>query len=360
MLNMDVPQYPYCDTVAIDRKLAILRDSPHLWRKNTMSFSLEAIGACFPDHPDFFEQNGSVGTSPAATASVLLRSESVSTAALDYLRSTILEDGGAPNVAPIDSFEAAWSLNYLRLAGAVEPDDPDVQRILDWLWSVWSPDVGIGFSSYYSVPNLDDTAVTFAVLRWGGYPVSSDVFGNYEEDDHFRCFPGEIDPSLSAHIRMISALRAEVGDERHEAWLRKAIEMLRRRNSGGNFWFDKWHASPYYLTCIAIQALRGLADELIAGHVRWITATQRRDGGWGHFGWSTPEETAYALLALLFWDDRHVGVERFRLAAAAEFLSRHAESDNLTPLWIGKCLYTPPNVVRSVILAALSKYDLTR
>jgi hypothetical protein len=136
--------------------------------------------------------------------------------------------------------------------------------------------------------------------------------------------------------------------------------MLRRRNSGGKFWFDKWHASPYYLTCIAVQALRGLADELVSAHIRWITATQRSDGGWGNFGWSTAEETAYGLLALLFWDETHPGVERFRLDAAAEFLSRRAGSDNYTPLWIGKCLYTPPNVVRSVIFAALHKYSVVR
>ena len=103
--------------------------------------------------------------------------------------------------------KAAWSLNYLRHAGAVSPDQPEVRQVLDKLWAAWSPKKGMGFSSYYSVTDLDDTAVGYAVLRWGGYPVNTDIFAQFEEEDHFRCFPGEVDPSISATLRLVDALK---------------------------------------------------------------------------------------------------------------------------------------------------------
>ena len=268
------------------------------------------------------------------------------------------DDGGIPNVGPIDTFEAAWALNYLRLAGAVSPEQPAVRRVLDWLWSVWSPEHGIGFSSFYSVPNLDDTSVSFAVLHWGGYPVSADVFGAYEEADHFRCFPGEIDSSLSAHLRMLAALQSVPEHPNFEQWLVKALVALEKRNANGTFRFDKWHASPYYLTCVAVHSLCEIADSLVVAHIRWLLATQREDGGWGYYGWSTPEETAYAMLALMRWDECNEAVESGILDAAAAFLGQHATDEKFTSLWIGKCLYTPANVVRAVVLAALNKYCL--
>jgi halimadienyl-diphosphate synthase len=323
-----------------------------------MSFSLEAIRACFPHHPDFLEINGSVGTSPAATASLLLRAEGVSQKALDYLRSTVLDDGGIPNVSPIDTFEAAWSLNYLRQAGVVSPDEPKVRQVLEKLWAAWSPKNGLGFSSYYSVSDLDDTAVAYAVLRWGGYAVETDIFAQFEEEDHFRCFPHEIDPSISATLRLVDALQMDPTYPKYEAWMQKAVGMLRRVHNSGLMWFDKWHASPFYPVCISIHALRHIAEEIVTSQLNWLLSSQHTDGGWGYYGYSTPEETAYALLALFYWDELREAAEPDRIHAAAAFLMARFGNAHLTPLWLGKCLYTPSYVVRSLIVAALHQYYL--
>lgn len=356
LLGIEVPRNPYCDTQAIDQKLTILQQSPELWRKSTMSFSLEAIRACFPDEPDFLEGNGSVGTSPAATASLLLRSGGVSHAALDYLQRTVLEDGGMPNVSPIDTFEIAWSLNYLRHAGVITPDEAPVRRALDELWKAWSKDKGMGFSSYYSVRDLDDTAVGYAMLRWGGYPVEADIFAQFEEEDHFRCFPHEIDPSLSATLRLVDALKLDPTHPKYEAWMEKAVGMLRRHYNSGVMWFDKWHASPYYPVYVSVQALRGVADDIVATQVRWLLSAQQDDGGWGYYASSTPEETAYALMALFAWDEYAVRINPDVIQAGAAYLMQHFGRGQLTPLWLGKCLYTPEYVVRSLIVAALFKF----
>ncbi len=355
ILGLDVPHNVYKDADAIDKKLSILQHSPNLWRNSTMSFSLEAIRALFPNNPDFLETNGSVGTSPAATAALLLRSEGVSENALDYLSSTVQADGGAPNVSPIDTFEIAWGLNFLRNAGAITPDDPAVRRALKTLWSAWSPERGMGFSSFYSVTDLDDTAVGYSVLRWGGYPVDTDVFAQFEEEDHFRCFPHEMDPSISAALRLVSALKMDDSHPKRDAWMHKVVGMLRRSYSAGGMWFDKWHASPFYPLLLSVYALPGLADDIVQTHVRWILATQHEDGGWGFFGYSTPEESAYALLALLNWDENGGRIDPSRIRAGAGYLTEHFSS-SLTPLWLGKCLYTPEYVVRALIVSALHRY----
>ncbi len=352
-LGLRVPPTPYVDTNAIDRKLSILQRSPHLWRNSTMSFSLEAVRARFPETPDFLETNGSVGTSPAATASLLLRSQGISQLAMDYLNAVVNEDGGIPNVSPIDTFETAWSLNYLRHTGVISPSDPPVRRALDMLWSRWSDQHGMSFSSYYSVPNLDDTAVSYSVLRWGGYPASTNAFAEFEELDHFRCFSGEIDHSVSAALRLIDALKVDTSHPFHDRWMAKALGMLPRAEDSGITWFDKWHASPYYLLCNAVQVLRGITDDLLAAQVQWIISTQNFDGGWGYYGDSTLEETAYSLLALINWDEYAQRIDPNRIRAALEYLRTNYQSRNFTPLWLGKCLYTPELVVRSIIIAAL-------
>lgn len=355
LLGMDVPYNPQIDAVVVEKKLAVLQEDPALWRLSTMSFSLEAVRAAFPDQPDFLEVNGSVGTSPAATAALLLRSQSPHDGALAYLRSVVHPDGGVPDVSPIDTFEVAWGLNYLRMVDAIYPDDPEVASGLEFLWSVWS-DRGIGFSSCYSVYDLDDTAACYAVLRWGGYPVSADVFAQFEEETHFRCFPKEADPSLSAQVRLVSALRMTPEYPYAEAWIEKVLAMLRHKDRNGDFLFDKWHSSPYYLTCITVEALTGLADDLVLPRIKWLLANQRNDGGWGYYGMSTPEETAYALMALLWWD-RHVReVEPMHIEAGWKYLSTHYNTQYLTPLWLGKCLYTPTYVVRAALLAAVYAY----
>jgi halimadienyl-diphosphate synthase len=355
-LGLDVPHELYQDAVRIEKKLNMLSQDPKLWRYTTMVFSLEAATNFFPEEPDVLEGNGSVGTSPAATAATLLKSRRTSNQALNYLEGLVQPDGGVPDAAPIDTFEIAWSLYQLRLAGAITPDHPQVRRMLDFLWKAWSPEKGLSFSSYFPVQDLDCTATGFSILQWGGYPVSPEVFAAYEEEDHFRCYPGELDSSLSAHIRMLGALEAVDGYPQSETWTRKVMAVLRRRHISGDFWFDKWHMSPYYPACVAIHTLPRIGDDLANPLLQWIVRTQQGDGGWGFYDRTTVEETAYCLQALLFWDRTVARVDPSQLGAAAAYLSEHLNDQDLAPLWIAKCVYVPRNIVRAMILSALYSY----
>jgi halimadienyl-diphosphate synthase len=279
-------------------------------------------------------------------------------AALAFLEVALQNEGtgAAPALRPIDTFDIAWSILHLRHSGAIHPGQPEVRRALDFLWETWSQEHGIGFSSFFSVPDVDDTAACFAALAWGGYPVDPAVFNHFESDDYFCCYHGETNVSLSAHARLLSALRLCEDHPRYPIWIEKTVNVLRRFDENGSFWWDKWHASPYYVNAAALNALYGVADDLAATRLKWIVRTQNDDGGWGYLGRSTPEETAYCLEALVRWDRDISPIEPTILDAAARYLQPHLGEARYTPLWIGKSLYTPHNPVKAAIAGALFSY----
>jgi hypothetical protein len=107
---------------------------------------------------------------------------------------------------------------------------------------------------------------------------------------------------------------------------------------------------------LAIHTLYGIDDDLARRRFRWIIRTQNGDGGWGYFGDSTPEETAYVLEALLIWD-RHVErLEPTILDRAAKYLQQRLHTPFYTPLWIGKSLYSPRHLIKAAVLSALHSH----
>ena len=59
---------------------------------------------------------------------MLIQARTTHEPSLRYLRELVAAqgDGGAPNVSPVNTFEASWSLNLLRAAGAITKDHPEV------------------------------------------------------------------------------------------------------------------------------------------------------------------------------------------------------------------------------------------
>jgi halimadienyl-diphosphate synthase len=323
-------------------------------RHVTMAFSAEMSGTDgqhMLDIENLQESDGSVGVSPSATAYFATYIKRGDEASLNYLRNVRNPDGGMPNVAPFDVFEIAWTLWNLSLIPDLGNKDK-LKPHLDFLSNAWQPRVGIGFASGYSVKDSDDTGLVFeTLLRYGIEKDIASVLA-YEEDDHFRCFDLEVNPSISANIHVLSAL-AQSGLDKGNSSVEKVLGFLHRsKDSHLPFWADKWHSSPYYATAHAIIACAGIDNDLVSESVEWILKTQNRDGSWGTY-MPTAEETAYALQALWIWDQNVASIPNTVFKNGARWLKEHMD-DAYPPLWIGKCLYSPNLVIRSAIISALA------
>src|SRR6266545_1851608 len=319
----------------------------------TVAFSAEMAGVDgkqMLDSERLQEENGSVGCSPSATAYFALQVKREDSKAMEYLYKIRGENGGAPNVAPFDVFEIAWTLWNLSLIPGYINFKDKVQPHIDFLSHVWDMGGGAGFSSEYSINDSDGTSVVFDTLFRYGVIKKEDNVLSYEEKDYFRCFALESDPSVSANIHVLSALR-QAGYSKDNPSVQKIIQFLQRTKNKGGYWDDKWHISPYYTTSHAIMTCSGYADDLVSEAVTWLIETQKPDGAWGIFN-PTAEETAYAIQALWLWNQQSGEVPSACLSRAKQWLENH--KSEYEPLWIGKCLYSPRLVIDSAILCALS------
>lgn len=296
------------------------------------------------------ETNYSVGHSPSATA-YLAKYVQADAGIMNYLRGVITPDGGAPNVAPFDVFERGWVLWNLALAGI---DIPEIlaqcQPQLDFLEKAWKPGQGIGWAAGYTPKDGDDTGLVCEVLARFGRKVDIDALLSYEQEKWFRCFEHEANPSVSANIHLLGALRHAGFPADHPA-VKKILQFLQTTRNSSGYWEDKWHVSPYYASAHAVVACAGYAPELVEPTVAWLLETQRENGSWG-FYFSTAEETAYSIQALSVWRTHNEDAVRQPLKLGARWLEEHREPP-YPALWIGKCLYLPELVVRSAICSAL-------
>jgi halimadienyl-diphosphate synthase len=335
------------------RKLAYLQGTT-INRHVTMAFSAEMAGRDgqhMIDIENLQESNGSVAVSPSATSYFATYIKPGDESALKYLHHVTNPDGGMPNVAPFDVFEIAWTLWNLSLI----PDLGHAEKLkphLEFLSNAWQPRAGIGFATGYSVKDSDDTGLVYeTLLRYGIEKDLASVLA-YEEEDHFRCFGLEANPSISANIHVLGAL-AQAGLDRRNTSVQKTLNFLRRsKDRQFPFWADKWHSSPYYATAHAIIACTGIDNELVAESVEWILKTQNRNGAWGTY-LPTAEETAYAMQALWVWDQKVARVPRGAMLNGARWLMENMDN-TYPPLWIGKCLYSPNLVIRSAVISALT------
>ncbi|MFZ5921910.1 MAG: cyclase [Chloroflexota bacterium] len=323
----------------------------------TPAFSAEMAGEdgqSILDIDNLQENDGSVAHSPSATAYFALKLKPGDPKAMEYLRAWAAHDGGAPNYAPIDNFEIAWSLWNLYFANSPDNSNPEIKRLLDTLQGSWHTGTGIGTAVDCTVKDSDDSSVAFEVLCSFGYAPDVEAILSYEEDNHYRCFSLEANPSISANIHVLGALK-KAGFVGSDKSIKKILKFLHQTRTNETYWYDKWHTSPFYATTHAIIASVSFDKNLCSNAVQWILENQRADGSWGHFSQATAEETAYCLQALLTWEQSYGKVPRTKLELGARWLTEHFD-DSYHPLWIGKALYTPYLVVKSAILGAL---DLT-
>ncbi len=333
-------------------KLAGLKIS----RQITPAFSSEMAGI---DHIDLLdidhlqESNGSVANSPAASAYFASFVNKGNENTLSYLRNVVQADGATPFAAPFDLFERSWVLWNLALIDTIPNELRTLcEPHLAHLTKNWDPQQGVSFSETYTPKDGDDTSLTYSVLKQFGCPADIQTVLNYEEDDYFHCYPLETNSSISVNIHALDALKHAGLDANHPSVI-KIITYLKNNRVNQAFWRDKWHSSPFYATSHAVIAAHRYDFEMSERAVKWILQMQNRDGSWGIFPTvPTAEETAYCIQALTTWNKNGARIQKGPIEQGLSWLEKHS-SQPYPPLWIGKVLYSPENVVKSTILSAM-------
>lgn len=321
----------------------------------TMAHSMEMVGRDglhLLDIDNLQEVNGSVGNSPAATVFYALYVKQRDAKALRFIQMAA-NNGAAPYIFPIDAFEHGWGLWNIALLNQLDNDVLELCKPhLDYLEDNWQPGTGLAACVNLSFIDSDAVSLIQEVLTKCGRLEDLDAIFRYEDDDHFRCYDLEANPSLSTNIHVLGALRAS-GHTPENSSVAKVLRFLQGQKDPAGYWKDKWHASPYYPTAHAIITLSGFYNDLAKDAVDWILRTQNRDGSWGFYEMPTAEETAYCLQALSVWR-QHYGTVPFGVIENGIYWLVNHMDPPYPPLWIGKCLYSPILVIRSAILGALA------
>ncbi len=327
-------------------------------RYTTVAFSAEMAGSdgmALIDKDNLLEPNGSVSYSPAATAYYILHFDARNKHAQQYLRQIMCEDGSVTSFAPFDIFERSWVLWNIAITGL---QDNTLHKLctshVDILQALWKKGKGLGFATGYEGTDADHAGIINSVFSLFGRVPDLDALFYYESDDHFRCFPQESNPSVSANAHILDALR-HAGYQTGHPKVHKILSFLRKNRIDKAYWMDKWHVSPFYPTSHAILAAMPYDPESAKAGTDWILSRQNRNGSWGFYS-PTAEETAYCVQALVKWKQLGNKVPAHVLRRATAWLKDHA-GPPYPALWISKCLYSPQWVVRAAILSALAMVE---
>ncbi|MEV8455561.1 prenyltransferase/squalene oxidase repeat-containing protein [Streptomyces sp. NPDC052095] len=344
-----LPTTPYEALRALgeQRRHLITRHAPHP-PGSAAVHSWEGWGSTAQPLPA--DGSGGIGHSPAATAAALRHlGHRAPAGPLDaYLsRAATGRPPLLPTVWPIDIFERTWALHALALTGlAGHPRLADpCARQLDALHQALTP-AGIGMSAHFA-PDGDITATANLTLALTGRPTSTAMVEQYRHEDHYRTYPGELQPSLTttAHALHFQTLTnpAEPDDLVHR-FLRD------RQDTDGRWNGDKWHTSWIYTTAQALFALP-TTDPAARHGAHALLHAQRPDGGWGAHH-PTAGETGYAVLALHTHPTPGTAAA---MARAAHWLTAWQQAGGTCDClqWTGKEPYCPQRVDRTVAHTAL-------
>jgi halimadienyl-diphosphate synthase len=253
--------------------------------------------------------------------------------------------------SPFEICERAWVLWNISLVRNLDSEVISLcQPHLEALFKSWNASKGVGFTHGHSVPDGDDTSLTFDVLQRFGYELDWTLLRDFEEDNWFRCYPMETTSSISTNVHFLGALLHAGLDKKHPL-IQKIFKYLESNRINNSFWYDKWHVSPIYTTAHAIIACSGIYNQLVARSVEWLIEQQNADGSWGFFI-PTAEETSYALQALSIWHrDGYEKIDKVILIRGLRWLEEHS-----TPpyplLWIAKSLNYSEWIIHSEIISA--------
>lgn len=333
----------------------------------TASHSWEAWGAAAD--PALIDPTGGIGHSPAAASawSALAgpdADESHTAGVQRYLQAAANATGVGiagvfPVVWPITRFEQAFGLYGMAVTGGLRAPairaaaEPIVGALADRLAAG-----GVGMSDAFHMDG-DTSAAAWTVVRAAGATPPLRLLEPYMRHGAFTAYPGELQASLSVACRLLHASVADDAATRHGiAWLRS------QQCADGRWPADKWNASWLYSAWHVLLACQGRSSEpgvpsLVCTTLTAIEEAQHADGGWGPASASRGPDTVFAIFALLAACSfpglaDHVQAS---LRRAAAWLSQAVEEDVWALRWIGKELYAPVRVDRTLAYSALVAAD---
>jgi halimadienyl-diphosphate synthase len=326
--------------------LASDKPSPLLYSAELVSPQLLAQQA-----KRFQAEDGSIGCSPAATATLCLYGDNP--AAESFLRRLAAQspDGGFPELAPIEIFILGWAVYPIIRAG-LRP--ASVHKHLETLRSILATNGLVTMSATFPLPDADDTAMAMTILHRAGTDVTPYLPNllTFERDSYFTCYEFERDGSVAVNARVVEALSLE--PQRYAPQIKKAAGFIADNRIDGAYWYDKWHISPYYATAHVAFGLASAAPELLDTTARWLRETQHPNGSWGA-GQGQPEETAYAALALDALVQAGLTADTSPLTQAFAYLRHHIDDNDTqyAEMWNGRGIFTAPHLTRSAIVSAI-------
>lgn len=361
-LRLDIPLAPYRELIALgDHKRALIQQKkPRAGTAPVYSWEAWASHA----DPGLIDGSGGIGHSPAATAAWLFAANHNPSlhheiaGAERYLRQASLATSESapcimPTAWPIPRFEQSFSLYALVTAGIL--DFPSIQDVLKPqiadLQQALKPK-GIGFSDDF-MPDGDDTAAAVAVLIAAGYPVDLEILRQFERDQCFVAYHGELQPSISLTARAVHAL--DLAGVDISRWWKIFIDA---QKLDGSWSGDKWNTSWLYTTCHVLIALKNSPYKTAMKEaVAALQVHQHPDGGWGIIQRSTTVETAYAVLALQ--NLRAAGLldndDIRMLQRGYNWLCSHYRPFRMKEYqcWLNKEIYCPQRIDRAYELSAM-------
>src|SRR5271157_1907168 len=272
---------------------------------------------------------------------------------LDWLHSKQDADGYQRRFE-LSVWDTALAATALRESG-IPASDHVLAQASQWLLGaqtraggkLWSnvPSGGWSYNKFNIIyPDNDDTALALIALqgivmksfpmeyqktvaietgkRWlqsmqnddGGWA----TFSRNQAERHFASAPsGFEDPSVADIAGHVLSAFGRLGYKRGSPAVRRAIDFLKRDQTGEGAWYGRWGLCYLYGTSTVLMALYDVGEEMNEPYVRkavkWLISHQNGDGGWGErfAAWdpqgftatkmaeSTVEQTAWATMALL-------------------------------------------------------------
>lgn len=270
----------------------------------------------------------------------------------------------------------------------------------------WSnvPSGGWSYNEYNTLyPDNDDTALAITALNdlrftsysteyrkrmaiekgkeWLLYMQNDDggwgTFERFNGDKDYKDPPESTeDPSVADVTGHVLTALASCGYTVDDQVIQNCTEYIKKDQNDQGAWYGRWGLCYLYGTSCILQSLSDIGydmtDEFVVKAADWIIAQQNNDGGWGeHFAWwsekngitftemgpSTPEQTAWAIMALMKVDsDKYMNKIEEGIKYLIENQEEYGGWEHPYYTVLGLNPYKNPYYPHYFSLAALSDY----